>query len=538
MRTLFSLVAVILAGAFSPAGAAVIHVPGDQPTIQAGIDAAVNGDTVLVADGTYTGPGNRDIDFLGKAIIVRSAHGPGGCIVDAQGSESEQRRCFVFQNGEGRDSVLQGFTIRGGDMGNYGNGGGVECVDASPIIRGNVITGNLAYQGAGINSGTGSPLISGNRITANTAMEHLYSQGLGGGICCGGTTEICGNVVSDNLCGNLGGGICIIGEHVLLVNNLIVGNSVEQLYSTTMAPGGGGVAVFASAATVINCTIALNAVVDLAYDQGYGGGLCNGPPDFHSNYPTDIVTVVNAIVYGNTADFGTQFHVGATMQGPCTLDLSHSDVEGGEPAISNLGGILNWGDGMIDEAPLYDIGSLGSWYLMPESPCVDAGGTDAALVCYDDGAGTVCLDQLTTRIDRVVDTGMVDMGYHYPPLGTVGAAFDAVPSSGSLPFSTTLEVALINQLHDQRRRVAGRIDIEPAGGGHISNWRSGSTNINGGRAFRASWSQLIPALPVLVGDTRFTVTAVDVSPSPYNQPPYAPSGDTATAGCTVTGLAP
>jgi hypothetical protein len=65
------------------ASAAVIHVPADQPTIQAGIDAAMNGDTVLVADGTWRGPDNRDLNFRGKAITLQSENGPHNCIIDA-----------------------------------------------------------------------------------------------------------------------------------------------------------------------------------------------------------------------------------------------------------------------------------------------------------------------------------------------------------------------------------------------------------------------------------------------------------------------
>jgi len=71
-----------------------------------------------------------------------------------------------------------------------------------------------------------------------------------------------------------------------------------------------------------------------------------------------------------------------------------------------------------------------------------------------------------------------------------------------------------------------------------SNWRAGTTNVGPGDTFTASWLQTIPALGTLVGNNRFTLEAEDVTTAPYNQPPYPPSGDTARAGCTVTGVAP
>ena len=70
----------------APSIAGIIYVDangtGDYPTIQAAINYAVNGDTVLVADGTYTGSGYRDIDFKGKSITLRSENGPENCIID------------------------------------------------------------------------------------------------------------------------------------------------------------------------------------------------------------------------------------------------------------------------------------------------------------------------------------------------------------------------------------------------------------------------------------------------------------------------
>jgi hypothetical protein len=95
----------------------VIHVPADQPTIQAGIDAAAAGDTVLVAPGIYSGAGNMELSFQGKAILVTSARGPAHCVIDAAGGSYG----FRFENGEAEDSVVQGITIRNGES------GGIYC---------------------------------------------------------------------------------------------------------------------------------------------------------------------------------------------------------------------------------------------------------------------------------------------------------------------------------------------------------------------------------------------------------------------------
>ena len=90
-----------------------LNVPSGFSTIQAAIDAAFDGDTVIVADGTYTGVGNKDLDFKGKAITVRSENGPGSTIIDCEG----EGRGFNFENRETESSVLSGFTITNGAAG-------------------------------------------------------------------------------------------------------------------------------------------------------------------------------------------------------------------------------------------------------------------------------------------------------------------------------------------------------------------------------------------------------------------------------------
>ncbi len=115
MRRIAKLRTILLLLAMAPWCAAhVLSVPGDYPTIQEAVDATENGDVVLVAPGTYTGDGSRDIDFGGKAITVKSEAGPETCIIDCQGSPNEPHRGFYFHSCEDANSIVQGFTITGG----------------------------------------------------------------------------------------------------------------------------------------------------------------------------------------------------------------------------------------------------------------------------------------------------------------------------------------------------------------------------------------------------------------------------------------
>ena len=194
----------------------VINVPGGSyPTIQAGIDAASNGDTVAVAPGTY----HEHIDFKGKAIEVTAYAGPATTIIDGDGTS----HVVVFKSGEGRASVLRRFVITGGSVPASGGpglvaGAGVAIKDSSPTITRNVITGNNAgnRSGAGVGAVGGAPRIFDNYIHGNSTGEF----GAGGGIFAGGGAEIEMNVIEDNTAGG-GGGILSYGGTPIVGGNMI-----------------------------------------------------------------------------------------------------------------------------------------------------------------------------------------------------------------------------------------------------------------------------------------------------------------------------
>ena len=169
---------------------------GEYATIQAAINASTDGDEVVLLPGTYTGWGNRDLDFWGKAITVRSVdpHVPQGVastIIDCQGTEREPHRGFLFHSGETSGAIVAGLTIVNG----YGEttryeeellggaspvGGAILCVGSSPTITHCIIDGNAAAShGGGICcTDNSSPSIINCIISRSTA------GGDGGGIAC------------------------------------------------------------------------------------------------------------------------------------------------------------------------------------------------------------------------------------------------------------------------------------------------------------------------------------------------------------------
>jgi len=274
--------------------------PADFSKIQAAIDACTGGDTVVVAPGTYTGVGNRDVDFRGNAITVRSEGGPETCLIDCQGSWDESHRGFYFHSGEDANSIVQGFTIANGYI-RGGRGGGLYCSTASPRIVDCIITGNTARDGGGIVCFDSNSVIVGCIIYNNLASiwpSSWFSQtdGAGGGVAVHGHKN---------------------GNTPILANCLIVGNRASRY--------GGGISC-AGNPIITNCTICGNRTGR----YGSGGGIAPGAGDSNKG------TLLNCILWANAAWVGEQIgYMTGGILGEMRLELLYCVLENSPNAIDD-----------------------------------------------------------------------------------------------------------------------------------------------------------------------------------------------------------
>ena len=296
-------------GIVSTANAWDSNVPGDFFTIQDAIDspAVATGDTVtvlgsLITPVVYSGPGNYNIDFKGKSIVLQTGDSlgnyvPGTCIIDCQ----NQGRGFIFQSGENASAgaYLQGFIIRDGnaadplwpqdpDVDASGYGGGIYIKNSSPSIRRCVITDCNADAGGGaiFCDDNASPYITfcdiGLSYTSyNAAGVGFYKY-----------LDPCdANILDVNDLYQLGGGIYCRNSSPWIINCNISWNIA--------AGSGGGIACENSNAIIRNCNIQDNCcyINDDRIDQ-HGGGIyirdCNGPgPIIEKSGPAQCIVTGN-----------------------------------------------------------------------------------------------------------------------------------------------------------------------------------------------------------------------------------------------------
>jgi parallel beta-helix repeat protein len=326
--------------AFSPAFADTFYVPDNFLTIQEALDGCVGGDTIIVRDGIYTGPQNKNLDFKGKALTLLSENGKENCIIYCEGNG----RGFYFHTGETSESIVDGFTVINGSVPSSTLGGGFYCYNSSPTIANCTISYSVAGKGGGIGcQWFASPTI------INCTIENNSADYFGGGISLWSyaSPDIAGCTISGNTAPNGAGVSCVYSSSPTMTNCAIKGN--------TASTAGGGIDGFSRCSpALVNCTIKEN-------DAGSGGG--------SSFSGASAPAMANCILWGNTAVFnGPQI----ALQYSSSLNVSYTDVEGG-PALSHmdLTSSLDWGEGNIDSDPVFS--EDGDHHIAPASPCVDTG---------------------------------------------------------------------------------------------------------------------------------------------------------------------
>ena len=340
LKFLSALVAVVLFSYPVTSTATTWHITpdgsGDVPTIQAGLDLALTGDIVELADGTFTGDGNRDLDYLGKAITVRSQSGnPENCIIDCE-SGPDSHRGFIFQSGEGHDSVLEGVTVSNGF--NSYTGSGIYCNFSSPIIR-NVIFkdnwGSFFGGGAGL-ACNGSNLEVVDCVFWENRSEGYPFAGRGGGAYCHDSTPtftdciFYGNSADSNFdSGGVGAGLVLELSEATITNCSFMNNYIG-LSHMGIARGAG---IFANSSTAVIefCTFSGNTSNAGAGAAVATFGECN-------------LVLNNCTMFGNEADVGTVHLQGGEVEINNTIIANNEIPEW--PMYNEPGAVVVW-EGLV-----------------------------------------------------------------------------------------------------------------------------------------------------------------------------------------------
>jgi hypothetical protein len=323
---------------FGQTSAAIINIPADYPTIQQGIDASSDGDTVLVQPGTYY----ENINFNGHNIVLGSLFlttGDTSYLEQTAIDGGNNASAVIFSNNEDSMAIISGFSIRHG-LAVQNAGGGIHCSNADPRIINNIIEDNLGDAGGGIYCQNSDAVIAHNIIRGNNIISPIGNPG--GGICCKENSRcvIMFNIIYGNI-NQDGAGIATVESSPLIINNLIYGNTAIDL--------GGAIRSDYSSPIIINNTIAYNSATT-------GGGI------FLLFSPDAVIT--SSIFWGDSAGTSDEIH---EENGVATV--FYCDIEGGWPGLGN-----------IDAAPLFRDPDNGDYHLMStacgdslDSPCIDAG---------------------------------------------------------------------------------------------------------------------------------------------------------------------
>ena len=424
----------------------ILHVPATYSSIQSGIDAAVNGDVVLVEPNTYY----ENLNLYGKNIILCSnffTTGNSAFIATTIIDGSNVGRVVTISSGESSACQVIGFTIQHGNSSSeYGltYGGGIFISDASPQIM-------------------------------NCIIKNNYAPGYGGGLAINGllaSANIIECTIQNNSADNFGGGVFMgdCNADAQIVNSIITGNTITC--NCDFNGGGGGVNLY-HAAKLVNCLIANNSAPNA---QIGGGGVYCDWGDYYGSQGIFVTgcTIVNntALNWGGTANVidGGEFRNCILWGNTNTAgDTTNYD---GSSFINCSTSPLPAGTGNISSNPDFINPAAGNFRLANGSPCIDAG---------DNSFNTQMLD---LDGNPRISNNLIDMGAYENGTGTgvtvqIGSGTDA---TGTLPINSCYSFNYSQQIYLGSEITSGgaskglisKVRFYYAGGGsqfsHWNNW--------------------------------------------------------------------
>ena len=389
-------------------GSGVACTQATPCALQTALTNSLDGDTVYIAEGSYTGTGDavvtvdKSIALYGGWDGITTAPPVRNPKAHPTTINGEGARRGVYISG-GISPILEGLRITHGDAaglggyeyyGTYDAGGGVYAITATVTLADNIISGNIAPYGAGVflNNSSGT-------LDHNTISDNIATNGGGGVFAYKGAPTLSNNDITSNASSNIGGGVYLFSTKLSLLNNMITENSSNygggvlvascspivagNVIVGNMAKEGGGIKLWYSRSILTNNVIADNQA------STSGGGLWIGgsrPTLQHTTIARNsggdgtgifvtyassthsTVSLTNTILVGHTVGIDVDTNSNATLVGTLWGSGSWANATDSNGLGTVDTGIVNiWGD------PDFIDPDIGNYHINTDSAAIDAG---------------------------------------------------------------------------------------------------------------------------------------------------------------------